>query len=109
MLKTDAVFDSNVVKDGIILNAVGDCGDQTKGVLMELEDLAEGLLRDVKMFPSLDFCIKNTDLLLLLDDNDKREDETRIQVGMSYWSAGDRHAGLRVKMTHASDPVTTLL
>lgn len=68
------------MRDGIVLNAVGDCGDDVKGVLMELEDLAEGLLTSVKMFSSLDACIKQTDLLLILDDNDKKRDETRIEV-----------------------------
>jgi len=79
ILKKGAVFDGGIVKDGLIINTVGSCGDEVKGVLMELEDLAEGQLCSVKMFSSLESALKTTDLLLILDENDKKENESRIE------------------------------
>lgn len=79
MLKRGAVFEDELVKDGIQFNAVGDCNDSVKGMLMELEDLAEPLLAAAEMHSSLEVVVKNTDFLLILDDNDKHDHETRIE------------------------------
>ena len=62
---------------------------------MELEDLAEGLLTEVKMYASLDACIKNTNLLLLLDDNNKMAGETRIQV-LSIYLLGPKFGRFKI-------------
>ena len=47
---------------------------------MELEDLAEGNLREVKMYNNLDDCIQKTNLFLILDENNKPDEISKIEV-----------------------------
>ena len=80
IVKRGAVFDDERVKDGIILKSVGDCSDAVRGMLMEMTDLSEGLLSSVEMYSNVDEVTKSADLLLILDDNDKFDNETRVEV-----------------------------
>ena len=80
ILKKNSVFDAEFLKDGIAINSVGETDELTKGILMELEDLAEGNLREVKMYNNLDDCIQKTNLFLILDENNKPDEISKIEV-----------------------------
>ena len=80
ILKKNSVFDAEFLKDGIAINSVGEPDELTKGILMELEDLAEGNLREVKMYNNLDDCIQKTNLFLILDENNKPDEISKIEV-----------------------------
>jgi len=79
IVKRGAVFEDERVKDGIILKSVGECSDSVSGMLMEMTDLSEGLLSSVEMYSNVDEVTKSADLLLILDDNDKFDNETRVE------------------------------
>lgn len=79
IVRENEVFDSDFVRDGIILNSVGDTSDKTKGVMMELEDLSEGKLAKTKIHENLESVVGKTDILLILDENDIKPEQSRVE------------------------------
>ena len=51
--------------------------------MMELEDLAEGKLAKTQIHENLEGVIAKTDILLILDENDIRPEQSRVEVKIS--------------------------
>ena len=51
-----------------------------QGVMMELEDLSEGKLAKTKIHENLESVVGKTDILLILDENDIKPEQSRVEV-----------------------------
>lgn len=48
--------------------------------MMELEDLSEGKLAKTKIHENLESVVGKTDILLILDENDIKPEQSRVEV-----------------------------